>query len=77
MRAFLILCFVMQLIVKTSQKIRELDFEDSLDFFQDCSTPLIQNDLEVRFQIPVRLKVKIAILKIFSLLANRETRIQF
>jgi len=37
-----------QLIVKTSQDFQELDFEDSLDMFQDCSIHVILNDLEVR-----------------------------
>jgi len=49
MKALLQLSILVQLISSTSQEVQELDFEDSLDMFQDCSIHLIENDLEVRF----------------------------
>jgi len=61
MRALLQLSILIHLIVKTSQDVRDLDFEDSLDMFQECSIHLIQNELEVSL---LSLNVKVDIIAV-------------
>jgi len=51
MRALLKLHIIIQIIVNAIQDAQYLDFEDSLDMFQDCSIHLIQNDAEVSLKI--------------------------
>jgi len=47
MRALIKFHIVIQIIANASQDAKYLDFEDSLDMFQDCSIDLIQNNVEV------------------------------
>jgi len=63
MKALLQLSFVIQLILRTSQDVQEVDFENSLDMFQDCSIHIIQHDLEVSFLLK-QFGMSIMVLKI-------------